>query len=313
MIELFYFDGSSVKTAPPEDLLKLRKKRIWVNSTAITQQESELLKEAFGLHPLTVEDLQHTLTRVKIEEFSNYLFCVFYGIRKIDRPELQEIDLILGKNFIITNQQQELGSTEELKTHPQKLFNFFSRGVDFVFYRILDSEVDNFFPVLEDIDEEIEKIDALIKQPHPGLSLRIITLKRNISEIRKTVITQREKVSFLAKEEYNFISKKAIPYFRDIYDHSIRVADELEYYREAINGTFDAYMSSVSLRMSDIMKVLSVITTLAMPMTVISSIYGTNFKVLPGAGSVYGFWIMLIIILLFMLGLVYFFKKRRWF
>ena len=158
MIELFYLDGSSIKTAPPEQLLKLRKKRIWVNTTAITPQESELLKEAFDLHPLTVEDLQHTLTRVKVEEFSQYLFCVFYGIRRGDSPELQEIDLILGKNFIITNQQQELESTKELKSHPQKLLHLFSRGVDFVFYRILDSEVDNFFSVLVYMDEEIEKV-----------------------------------------------------------------------------------------------------------------------------------------------------------
>jgi len=315
MIELFYLDKGSLQKGKIEDLGKLRKKRLWLDVINLTQEEAELLKKNFFLHPLTIEDLEHALTRVKVEEFSTYLFCVFYGVRHTGtgQPELQEIDIVVGKNFIITNHRQELSATEELKSHPQKLLHHLEKGADFLFHRILDHEIDNYFPMLESIDEEMEKIDVLIKRPQPGLSLRIIELKRNISDIRKTMISQREKISFLAKEEYNFISKNALPYFRDVYDHSIRVADELEYYREALSGTFEVYMSSVSLNTNEIMKVLSAITALAMPMTVVSSIYGTNFTFLPGAGSAYGFWLMLAVTLLIMVGLLYMFKRRRWF
>ena len=315
MIEIFYLDRGTLKKGKIEELSKLRRKRLWLDVINLNPEEAELLKKNFTLHPLTIEDLEHTLTRVKVEEFSTYLFCVFYGVRQTGtgQPELQEIDIVMGNNFIITNHRQELSATEEMKSHPQKLCQFLEKGTDFLFHRILDHEIDNYFPVLEFLDEEMEKIDILIKRPQPGLSLRIIALKRNISEIRKNMISQREKISFLAKDEYTFLSKKSIPYFRDVYDHSIRVADELEYYREAINGTFEAYMSSVSIHMSEIMKVLSVMTALAMPMTVISSIYGTNFDFLPGAKSAYGFWVMLVLTLVLMLGLVYFFKRRRWF
>ncbi|MBI2666410.1 magnesium/cobalt transporter CorA [Candidatus Woesearchaeota archaeon] len=315
MIDIFYLDNEVLKKGKIEELAQLRRKRLWLDVINLTPEEAELLKKSFGLHPLTIEDLEHTLTRVKVEEFPTYLFCVFYGVRHIGtgQSELQEIDIVVGKNFIITSHRQELSATEELKVHPQKLSHHLEKGVDFLFHRILDHEIDNYFPVLEFIDEEMEKIDVLIKRPQPGLSLRIIKLKRNISDIRKTMISQREKISFLAKEEYNFISKKSIPYFRDVYDHSIRVADELEYYREAIVGTFEVYMSSVSLNTNEIMKVLSAITALAMPMTVISSIYGTNFSFLPGSKSAYGFWMMLVLTLIIMIGLLYLFKKRKWF
>src|SRR3989338_2019777 len=313
MLEIFYLEGQAIKKAEPQELLKIRRKKLWINAIAITPEEAELLKAAFDLHPLTIEDLQHTLTRVKAEVFPKYLFCVFYTIRRMAHPELQEIDFILGNNFIITNHQQELGSTEELKTNSKKLFSLLSRGADFVFYHIMDKETDQFFSIIDYLEEEIEKIDTLTKRPKPGLSLRIIDIKRSISDMRKTVAAHREKITSLARGERRFISKKARPYFRDLLDHSIRIADEMEYYREAINGTSEAYRSSVSLPMSEVMKVLSVITTLAMPITVISSLYGTNFEILPGAGSTYGFWIMIIIIMLLMLGLIYFFKRRRWF
>ncbi len=313
MIDIFYLEKGQVQRGKAENLAALRKKKIWLDVTSITPEESKLLKDNFALHPLTIEDLEHTLTRVKVEEFKDYLFCVFYGIKQVQHPELQEIDFVVGRNFLITNHRLELGSLEELKGTTAKIGHLLDRGVDFLFYWIVDCEVENYYPVLESIDEEIEQIDSLIKRPRPGLSLRIISLKRDIASIRKTIVAQREKISLLAKQEYTFISQKAIPYFRDAYDHCIRVADELENYREAIIGTFEAYMSSVSLNTNEIMKVLSGITALAMPITVVSSIYGTNFNFLPGAGSLYGFWLMLVFTLLMMLGLLYFFKSRRWF
>ena len=153
----------------------------------------------------------------------------------------------------------------------------------------------------------------ITQKPKPELVKNILRLKRLVLLIKKSAFQQRDHISYLAKNNYKFISAKAVPYFRDIYDHSMRVSDFIDNYREAVSNTFDIYMSAISNRMNEVMKVLSVIATIALPLTVISSIYGTNFKILPGAEYIYGFWAMIITMFLVSIGIIYFFKRRGWF
>ncbi|MFC2016498.1 magnesium/cobalt transporter CorA [Chloroflexota bacterium] len=313
MIELFYYDGT-VKKGNAKDLEKLKDRQIWIDTTDITKEESELLKNTFELHPLTTEDLYTFNARIKVEEFSNYLFCVFYGVKKIKAVGLVEIDFILGQNFIITNHKTEIESCTNLKNDFGRIETLFKRGNEFIFHKLLDSEIDNYLPVLEYIDDQIEDIEEKVTEnPRPELLTKILKLKRSIVQIKKITLPQREKISFIAKSNYKFISKKAVPYFRDIYDHAIRVSDTIDNYREAIGSTFDAYMSAVSNKMNEVMKVLSIIATIALPLTVISGIYGTNFQSLPGSNIIYGFWIMIFLMILMSLGIIYFFKRRGWF
>jgi len=181
-------------------------------------------------------------------------------------------------------------------------------------HKILDEEIDNFFPILETIDEELENLDQeVIKNPNPKILQKIVKLKRDIIYIKKITMPQREKISFLAKQEYKQISKKCIPYIRDVYDHAIRVSDSLDNYREVIGGTFDTYMTAVSNNMNEVMKTLSIIATIALPLGVISGIYGTNFATLPGSGVNYGFFYMLGFMALLSFGMLTYFKKRNWF
>lgn len=311
MIEIFYLD-KTVKKASLADLPKLRRKKIWIDITGITKDESIVIKSFFGLHPLTAEDLITPNARIKVEEFDDYLFCVFYGIKK-SKIELIEIDFVVGKNFVISNHSKPIKSIEELKGDYEKVGNLLSKGVDFVFHRILDMEIDNFMPSLESIDDEIEDIEEKVtEKPSPELLSRILGLKRKMVMLKKVVFPQREKVSFLTKNDYRFISENAKPYFRDVYDHAIRVHDTVENYREAIGNTFDVYMSSVSNSMNEVMKVLSIIATIALPLTVISGIYGTNFSVLPGQGFAYGFWIMILAMVLLCVFMLFYFRKKRW-
>ncbi|MBN2457581.1 magnesium/cobalt transporter CorA [Candidatus Woesearchaeota archaeon] len=313
MIELFYFD-KKVKQGDIKEIASFSGKRIWLDVTGITKDEAEQIRTIFRLHPLTAEDLYNSHTRIKVEEFSDYIFCVFYCIQKSRSLELIELDLVLGKNFIISNHRRKISSIDELKNNTERLSSLFEKGCDFLMHRLIDEEIDNFFPVLETLDDQIEAIEERVtRRPRPELLTRILEIKRNIVTIKKTAFPQREKLSFLAKNEYHLITKKAVPYFRDIYDHAIRVSDSVDNYREAIGNTFDAYMSSVSNNMNEVMKVLSIIATIAIPLTVISGIYGTNFTVLPGAGWTYGFWAMVAAMLLLCLGMIYFFWKRRWF
>ncbi|MFH1439512.1 MAG: magnesium/cobalt transporter CorA [Candidatus Woesearchaeota archaeon] len=314
MIEVFYYD-KSLKTGSLKDISNLRNIKVWVDITNITKEDAAAIKDMFELHSLTVEDMINSNTRIKVEEFPNYLFMVIYGIEKKGKNiGLVEIDLTIGDNFIISNHKANISSIELLKKNKDKIENLFKKGNDFILHKIIDDEIDNYFPILETIDNEIENIEEKVSaKPDQKILKDILSLKRQIITIKKAALPQREKISFLAKNDYRYISKKSVPYFRDIYDHAIRVADAIDNYREAAGNTFDVYMSSVSNSMNEVMKVLSIFATIALPLSVISGIYGTNFTTLPGANFAYGFWGMIIGMLIVCIGMLYFFRKRRWF
>ena len=264
------------------------------------------------MHPLTVEDLYNSNVRVKVEEFPEYMFCVFYGIRK--DFSMVEIDFIIGKDFLITNHKKELVSFEKLKSEPEKIERLMKKGLDFLFHYLIDGEIDNFVPILENIDDQIENIEEEVtEKPKPELLAKILEIKRTIIKIKKITLPQREKISYVSKSDLDFITKKAVPYFRDVYDHAIRVSDMIDNYREATGNAFDVYMSAVSNNMNEVMKVLSVIATIALPLTVVSGVYGTNFSILPGAGFTYGFWTMIIVMILMMSGMLFYFRRKGWF
>lgn len=314
MIEIFYFD-KGLKTGKIEELEKLKKKRLWIDIINITKSEIKQIKEIFNLHPLTAEDLLHYPTRIKIEEFPHYLMCVFYGIHyNTNGIELFETDIVVGKNFIISNHKREIKEYNMLKNDKERLERLFCRGSDFIFHKLLDIIVDNYFPVMDYMDDQIMEIEEeVIKNPKPELMKKILNIKTMLTKIKKSVLPQREKLSYLAKNEYRFISEKALPYFRDAYDHSIRIADLVDSHKETVTTAFEVYMSAVSNNMNEVMKVLSVIATIALPLTVISSIYGTNFRVLPGSEAGHGFWIMIIMMLAVGVTMIVFFRRKHWF
>ena len=284
---------------------------LWIDATDITDKEAATLQETFDLHPLTIEDLLNARTRIKVEAFPQYLFCVFYILRK---EQLVELDIILHEKGAISNHRGSVDSLSVLLADPSRLEPLLRKGHDFLFHRILDMEVDNFFPALEALETAIEGLeDEAISTPEPALLSRILEHKRRVVRIRKITLAQREKISTLAKSEQPLITKKAVPYFRDVYDHAIRVADMAESAREAVANAFDVYLSTISNNMNEVMKVLSVIATIALPLTVISGIYGTNFSNLPGAAIPNGFWVMLIGMVAMVVGMLLFFRKRGWF
>ncbi len=312
MMDIFYFDKKLMR-ATQEQLPKLKNKRVWVDVTNITKQEAEILRDAFNLHPLTAEDLLNSNTRIKVEEFKNYVFSIFYGVQQKKGIELIELDYVIGKNFLISSRNAGISSYAELKNNREKLEALFRKGVDFIFHRLLDGEQDSYFPVLEHIDDEIDFLEGkLSSSPQSEVLTRILDMKHSISLLRKTTLQQTEKLSFLVKNDYAFISKAALPYFRDIYDHSIRVSDLIDNYREAIINTFEFYMSTVSKNMNEAIKVLSAIATIALPLTVISSIYGTNFANLPGRDFHYGFWVMVGFMVILSSSMIFFLRRRGW-
>lgn len=317
MIDIFYFD-KGVKKGNIKDLARLKNKKIWIDATDVKRHEADLLRKTFELHPVTEEDLLLSHGRIKVEQFPNYLFCTFYSIEETKskkRVKLLVMDYVIGNNFIISTHKKEFESYERLKKEKDKLAKLFKEGVESIFHKLLDEQIDEFFPVLEVLDDEIEELDEKIATMHsdPELLTEILEAKRKIVEIKKITFPQREKISFLAKRRYKFIPESSHPYFRDIYDQAIRVSDVVENYRESIGSTFDAFMTSVANSTNDIMKVLSIIATVALPLTVISGIYGTNFLNLPGSKDGNGFWIMVLLMAIMVVGMMIFFKRRRWF
>lgn len=309
-MDIIYYQDGIKKTSNIEDI---KDNPAWIDLRAISTKEKKILEEKFNLHPLTSEDIMKRGTRIKVEQFSDYLLCVFYAIEKGKKIELVEMDFVIGKNFLITNHASSLRSFEDLKADDVKLEGLFKKGVDFIFHRLLDIEIDNYAPVLEYIDDEVENIEETVADKiEKDTMSKILSLKRQIVLIKRYALPQRDKISQIAKYDLPFISKKAVPYFRDIYDHAVRISDSIDNYREAVSNTFDAYMSAVNNKMSEVMKVLSIIATIALPLTVISGIYGTNFVNLPGSENYYGFWIMIGAMLLMMISMLTYFKRKRW-
>ena len=312
MMDIFYFD-KTLKKGKIEDLPKLKSKKLWIDINHLTRKEADIIKDVFDLHPLTVEDMLHYPTRIKVEEFKKYLFCIFYGVHYNKKIEPFEIDFVLGGSFIISNHKKEIPSYNFLKNDKERLEKLFARGCDFIFHKLLDMELSSYLPVLDYLDEEILGVEEeVIQKSTPDVMKKILDIKRMITLIKKSVVPQREKISFLAKNEYPFISRKVVPYFRDLYDHSIRIADIADNHKESITNTYEVYMSTVSNKMSEVMKVLSIIATIALPLTVISSIYGTNFRVLPGSQTAYGFWGMVFVMCMVCATMLLYFRSKKW-
>ena len=314
MLDIYYLDRT-IKKGDIKDLTKLKRKFIWIDATNITKNEADLLAKHFNLHPVTKEDIILSQGVVKVEQFPEYLFATFYSAMKEGRRiKLKPLDFVLGKTFLISTHKDKLESFEKLKKQPDRIKHYIARGMDILFHRLLDRKLDTFFPLLEELDEEIEIIDEKIAHKVERKQLaKILEIKRRIVAMKRIAFPQREKISFLARRNYRFISDASLPYFRDTYDSAIRILDVIEDHREAIATTFDTYMTAVSNNMNEVMKVLAIIATIAMPLTVVSGIYGTNFINLPGSNHPEGFMIMILIMVMMMVGIIIFFKDRKWF
>lgn len=314
MIDIFFFD-KKLKKRSPQSLSRYKNDRgfLWIDLTTTTKNDARAVAKALDLHPLTEEDLLHNKMRSKVEEFPKYLFCVFYALRYDKGICLDKLDFILGKRFLVTAHAKRVSPYKELKKDTEKISAYMKKGPDYFLQYLLHTHIDNYTPAIEAIDEEMAKIEEhIIKNPTPQYVKQILHLKRDVITIKKIMIPQREVIGSLTRNNYSFISKSAIPYFRDVHDHSIRIADAIENSREAIASTFEMYMSTVSNNMNEVMKVLSIIATIALPLTVISGIYGTNFIYLPGSKTVQGFWVMILFMGLLCIFMMYFFRRKGW-
>jgi magnesium transporter len=291
----------------------------WINVQGIHEVDVlERLGDCFGLHPLTVEDILNTDQRPKVEDFGEYIYIVLRMISyNDDRDEIvtEQTSLVLGPTFVISFQEGARGHVfdpvrDRIRTGKARVRRL---GPDYLAYSLVDSIVDNYFTVLERLGEDIEFLeDELVTNPRPGTLQSIHDLKREMIFLRKSVWPLREVISALERGESSLIQDSTRIYLRDVYDHTIQVIDAVETLRDMLSGMLDIYLSSISNRMNEVMKVLTIIATIFIPLTLIAGIYGMNFQYMPELQWRWAYpmvWLVMIVIGGLML---LYFRRKKW-
>ncbi len=290
----------------------------WINVDGVHQLENiEQIGIHFKIHPLVLEDIVNTGQRPKMEDFDNYLFIVlkmlYYDVTE-NETKTEQVSLILSANYVISFQETE-GDVfdpirERLRIDRGRVRKM---GADYLAYSLIDAIVDNYFMVLEKIGEKIEDIeDDMIKNPTPEVLQTIHRLKRELIFLRKSVWPLREVISRLERWESPLIAKSIDIYLRDVYDHTIQVIDALETFRDMLSGMLDIYLSSVSNRMNEVMKVLTIIATIFIPLTLVAGIYGMNFKYMPELDTPWGYPMVYVIMLAVSAVMLIYFRRKKW-
>jgi magnesium transporter len=290
----------------------------WVNVSGIHDVTViEEFGKAFNIHPLLLEDIVHSDQRPKLEDYDDYLFFVLRMLRYDEaKEELQseQVSLILGPNFVITFQELEGDVFDAVRARIRNGKGKIRKmGCDYLAYALIDSIVDNYFLVLEKYGEKIEVLqEEVLSQPTPETLQMIQGTKRDMIFLRKSVWPLREAINALQRGESSLVTDDVSVYLRDVYDHTIQVIDTIETFRDMISGTLDVYLSSVSNKMNEVMKVLTIIATIFMPMTFIAGIYGMNFKYMPELDWHWAYpviWAVIIVLgVLMLMG----FKRKKW-
>ncbi|WP_304638907.1 magnesium/cobalt transporter CorA [Pseudomonas sp.] len=303
----------------PSDLSEYRRngKVSWLNFDSVNQPEViQVVGQAFGLHPLVMEDLLNTDQRPKVEDYDGYLYIVVRMLRfDTTRSQIQseQLSLILADNLVLSLQEMPGdvfdGVRERLNAGRRIRF----MKADYLAYALLDAVVDHYFTLLEHLDDQIESLENdLIDNPTPATLARIHHFKREMLMLRKAVWPLREVLSRLSRDESELVSAETRLFLRDVYDHVIHVIDTIDTLRELLASMLDLYMSSVSNRMNEVMKVLTIFATLFMPLTFIAGVYGMNFEIMPELEWRFGYPAVLAVMLAVAVGLVMFFRRRRW-
>lgn len=323
-MEIFVYKQKSAKVEEgftadslPE-LLADESSVIWIDLEKPTEADEKLLSDIFHFHPLTLEDCRENRSYPKVEEFPGYLYLIVHGVQadtSPDRFNTIELDAFLGSNYVITYHHDVFRSINNVKQLIRTTPIPCKRGPAFLLYQILDQIVDYYTPVLDDFDERIDKLEDDIfnlKRPNNSILAEIMDLKRAVLRLRRISAKQMEIFYRLGRGEFPLINENMLPFYRDIHDHVVRTVDLAESYRDLIGGALEAYLSVVSNRLNEIMKVLTIFSAIMLPLTFIAGVYGMNFDNMPELRSSYGYFAVLGIMVIVAIGMLYFFWRRGW-
>jgi len=290
----------------------------WINIDGLHDVDIiERIGNQYDFHPLMLEDILHTGQRPKFEDYEKYIYIVLMMLsfdEESQTVQSEQVSVVLGKNYVISLQENIGDVFEQIRDRIRNAKGKIRRmGADYLMYAILDAIVDNYFAILEKLGEKIEFLEEeLVINPTEKTLQQIHNLKREMVHLRRSVWPLRELISGIERSESELILESTDAYFRDIYDHTIQVIDTVESFRDMVSGMLDIYLSSVSNRMNEVMKVLTIIATIFIPLTFVAGIYGMNFEYMPELKWKFGYYGVWMIMLVITGGMLYYFKKKKW-
>ena len=298
-------------------LLKDEGVHVWIDMQDPTPEESKrVLEGIFQFHPLAIEDCLAPSQLPKVEEYDGYLFMVIHAVdfnRKDEHFRTEELNLFLGKNFLVTWHRENLKSIQAALDRCGKTTQS-ARGSDRVAHSILDALVDSYLPVLHEFGDDVNEVEALVLEgdSNPTTMNRVVQLKKEVIYLCQIIRPQRDVLGRIARGEFKLIRTQLLPYYRDVCDHLGRYNEMAETSRDSLNGTMQLYLSMSTKQTSEVMKVLTLITVISTPMSVVSSWYGMNFKDMPEINSPHGYYVAVLLTLFATFACFIYFRRKRW-
>ena len=291
----------------------------WINISGIHDENIiGALGRHFSLHPLLLEDVMDSNQRPKVEDYEDYLFIILkmlYLDKEVENQvATEQVSLVLGRNYVISFQESDDDVFDIIRNRiRQKKGRVRSMGADYLAYVLMDAIVDNYFVVMERFKEVLEDIhESLIVSPRSEMLHLIHDMKREMIFLRKSVWPLRDVVRNLQQTDFKWLEDRTTIFLRDLYDHTIQVMDSIESSRDLLSGILDIYLSSVSYKMNEVMKVLTIIATIFIPLTFIAGVYGMNFHYMPELDWKWGYPLIWVVMIATFLAMVYYFKRKEW-
>jgi magnesium transporter len=320
LIKVFKHDGGVTTEVDRVDPAWLKPNSgvwVWVALESPSPDEARVLSDVFHFHELAVEDALTEVHHPKIESYGDYLYLILHGI-DFQASEhcftTKDVDFFLGAQYLVTVHAGMSRSIDKIGYVCTKDDRVLGEGPGLLMYRIVDTMVDNYRPEIEKLGERLDEMEEeVFEKPNTALARRILDFKRDIASLRRIVLPQRDAVGRLARREFPMISEQLAYRFRDVHDHLVRLSDEAMFFQDRITSILDAHLSAVSNQLNQVMKVLTIIATLFMPLTFVTGLYGMNVD-LPhfGLGGTTMFWVLMFLMLGISVGMLMFFRARRW-
>ncbi len=309
----------------PQDLPMLLKdpdNLVWLDLFVPTEADKieadNVLSNVFRFHPLTIEDAHETRNQPKVEVFNDYLFFIVHGVRSETNSAnfaTKELDGYLGKNFIVTYHDEKFRSIDSVKTRIRDNVYSCQRGAAYLLHQILDEVVDLYMPIVDDFENAINVLEERVfklKRGNNDILEEIMDLKRSVARLRRVSSKQLEVLYRFSHGGLPHIDENLLPFFRDVHDHLQRISDLSEGYRDLVSGLMDIHFSVITNKTNDVMKVMTIISTIMLPLSVIAGIYGMNFENMPELKTRYGYFFTIGLMVVVAIGLLIYFWRKGW-
>lgn len=325
---VFYLDGACTSDLSLEQIARAVQELnglLWVNLEQPTEEEYRLvLRDVFHFHPLAIEDCQNAGYQLaKVDDFGDYLFVIVHALRPNLRLEefdalhefgTLELDCFLGRNYVVTvHAAPKMRPIEVVRNRVEHDSHLLQRGADFLYHAILDELMDEYMPLIDVMGEVLDRVeDAALDRPEPATLERILALKHGILTLRRVITPQREVINRLSRGDSPLIAPQNRIYYRDIYDHLVRLYDLSDSLRDVVTGTLDIYLSVTSNRLNEVMKVLTIVSTIFMPLSFLAGVYGMNFRHFPELNWHYGYAIAWAVFITVASIQLWIFRRKGW-